>query len=200
MGKNPSSPSPRKARTKKTTAASAIESSLQPDDQAANTALSDVKYGPIGAYATSPSAGYAAVNIDGTRTGRGRGRSRKTPVKNTTFENIPVKDEDYQVDADVGPAPKKIKTEGMSLSSSRPKTEIHIPDTPLPAHFKTKNNRRNTQPRVTIKRKLSFKGIESTEDYVRCGQGVNCERGGCGKPGCAYCFGDWNGELVSPRG
>ena len=206
MGKNPSGSSPRKARTKKSTAVFATESSPTPDDQTAKTTLGGAKDGPVGAFLSSPTAGgdssvgHFPAAIDGIRTGRGRGRPRKYPVKDTTVKDTPVKEEDDQLDADVGPASKKIKTEGMSLSPSHSRIEIHVPDNPLSSRFKTKNNKKNTQPRLKTKRKRSFKDIENTEEYVRCGQDINCGGGGCGKPGCDYCFGDWNGELDSPRG
>lgn len=199
MGENPNGPSPKKKRAKKTTAASATESSPTPDDQPAS---SGTQNGSAGVSLSSPIAGgdhtsgHAAIANDGNRTGRGRGRPRKNPVKDTPAKDNAIQEGD-QLDAAVEPVSKKVKTDGMSMSPSHSTIEIQVPDTPLSARFKTENSKGNTLPRLKTKRKLSFQDIKHTEEYISCGQEVNCEGACCGEPSCVYCFGDVEDELDS---
>lgn len=204
MGKNPSVSSPRKTRAKKSTAVSATASSPTPDDQIISTARGAAKNGPAGVSVSSPiaggdySGGHAPVSSAGNGTGRGRGRPRKYPVKDT-----PVKDTQQEgdgLDAAVEPASKRVKIEGMSLSPSHSTIEVQVPDTPLSARLKTENNKENTRPGLGTKRKLSFREVEGTEEYSRCGQEINCEGACCGEPGCVDCFGEWKDEVDSPQG
>lgn len=132
MGKNPSTPSPRKTRARKPTAPA---SSPTPDSSKASIPRSAAKNGSAAVPDAGPAGGgstlgdstraAAARNGTGTGTGRGRGRPRKTSVKDEDSTVAAAKD---RADA-AEPVSKKVKTEGASSPSPAAAAafEIQIP-------------------------------------------------------------------------
>lgn len=198
MGKNPSTPSPRRTRARSSTT---VASSLTPEKTKASVTRSAAK---------SKSAALAAPGATnngtgtGTGTGRGRGRPRKTPVKeNHDDSNNSTAAEPWDGADAVEPALKKSRTDGGGeLSLSQPSgasaVEIQIPVRGL------SRDKENIAPGNGMKIGDSGNGsdkslpsveganleLEDTEEYRRCGQEVDCMGGCCGEPRCLSCFGE----------
>lgn len=198
MGKNPSTPSPRKTRARRSTT---VASSLTPDKTKASVTRSAAK-----SKSAALSATGAIKNGTGTGTGigRGRGRPRKTPVKESHDDsnNCTTAKACDGPDA-VEPAVKKTRTDvggglSLSLSSGASVFEIQIPVRGLSRGkeniaagngMKIGNSGNGNDKSLPLVEEANLK-LEDTEGYRRCGQEVDCMGGCCGEPRCLSCFGE----------
>lgn len=200
MGKNPSTPSPRKTRARRSTT---VASSPTPDKTKASVTRSAAKSKSAALSATGATKNGTGTGT-GTGTGRGRGRPRKTPVKeNHDDSNNSTAAEPWDGADAIEPAMKKSRTDGggkLSLSQSLGASvfEIQIPVRGLsrdkeniaPGNgMKIGDSGNGNNKSLPLVEEANLK-LEDTEGYRRCGQEVDCMGGCCGEPRCLSCFGE----------